>query len=180
MSLLDPRPVSTDVNPTVAVFCLRAILGRCCCARVDESAAVALRPLARHGLSKGRVNFGAVKEKQSFRVLGSGVELKGLFDDSCDDNGSGGDLQSCLSADVCFDRRLPQVHGMQNIDHHSDYHTDKRKNKAPLMDFVQQKSLFVATLLFSLGGTQSIKCITYSSVGIELDQNIVCISFFSL
>ena len=66
MSLLDPRPVSTDVNPTVAVFCLRAILGRCCCARVDESAAVALRPLARHGLSEGRVNFGAVKEKQKF------------------------------------------------------------------------------------------------------------------
>ena len=60
--------------------------------------------------------LGPLKKNKSFRFFGPGVELKGLFDDSCDDNGSGGDLQSCLSADVCLNRRLPQVHGMQNID----------------------------------------------------------------
>ena len=92
--------------------------------------------------------LGPLKKNKSFRVFGSGVELKGLFDDSCDDNGSGGDLQSCLSADVCADRRLPQVHGMQNIDRQATTLTiiqtkGKTKLPTPLMDFVQQKKFFL-------------------------------------
>ena len=103
--------------------------------------------------------LGPLKKNKSFRVFGSGVELKGLFDDSCDDNGSEGDLQSCLSADVCLDRRLPQVHGMQNIDHHSDYHTDKRKNKAPHAPygFCPTKKSFCGYPFVLLGGNSVYK-----------------------
>ena len=107
--------------------------------------------------------LGPLKKNKSFRVFGSGVELKGLFDDSCDDdNGSGGDLQSCLSADVCLDRRLPQVHGMQNIDRQATTLTiiqtkGKTKLPPPLMDFVQQKKFFCGYPFVLLGGNSVYK-----------------------
>ena len=74
------------------------------------------------------VNFGG---RAPTRILpasgGLGAKVFKLYDD--EEDSSGGDMQADMSPDICLDRRLPQVYGMQNIDHQPLLSVDKRKDK---------------------------------------------------